>query len=317
MLTPTSSDPRFSARLLEKFPGRVLFDEPMAKHVAWQVGGPAEILIFPDTEEELLWLADEARTRGMAITILGGGTNVLISDQGIQGITLSITRGFQGIQVIRRNEEATWVQAGAGVAKKELLDWSVENGLSGLEFSSGIPGTVGGGIFMNAGTKYGTYGDIIDQVRIFDFKSGPKAVDKSCISFGYRSQTALRTGVVTSVTFRLNAASSESVAGTIQRIIEERRAKQPLDFPSCGSTFRNPEGLSAGRLIEKAGLKGTRIGGAEISLQHANFILNTGTATAEDIENLIQLAKSRVKALCNVDLDCEIIRLGPSGTIIS
>jgi len=183
--------------------------------------------------------------------------------------------------------------------------------LAGLEFSAGVPGTLGGGIFMNAGTKYGCYADTLKELRLFDFDCGAQHFRREDLHFGYRHQTAVKGTLVTEVVFALRPGNSVALRNEVDRIIAERAEKQPLDFPSCGSTFKNPsEGLSAGRLIERAGLKGTTIGGAEISLKHANFILNKGNAKASDILSLIAIVKKQVRQQFNVHLECEVIILG-------
>jgi len=196
------------------------------------------------------------------------------------------------------------------VSKPELLEWAVQGGFTGLEFSSGVPGTIGGGIFMNAGTKYGCYGDILKELRLFDFSTGAQTFSRKEFHFGYREQTAVKNRLVLWAIFELIRGEPKAIRTEVNRIIQERADKQPLDFPSCGSTFKNPEGYSAGRLIEKAGLKGRTVGGAQISEKHANFILNKGNATAQDILDLIQIAKDTVQSQLGVTLECEVIILG-------
>jgi UDP-N-acetylmuramate dehydrogenase len=301
----------FSDSLRNKFADRVLFDEPLAKYLAYSVGGPADALIFPYDEEELVWISDKCREAQVPITIVGTGTNLLVRDEGIRGVTLSLAKAFQKIEVVAKNSDGSiHVRAGGGIGKPQLLEWAAGEGLTGLEFSSGVPGTIGGGIFMNAGTKYGCYGDILKDLRLFDFKSGGRNVSRSEAHFGYREQTAVKDTLVVWATFELKAGDKTAIRAEIDRIIAERAAKQPLDHPSCGSTFKNPEGHSAGRLIEKAGLKGTRIGGAEISEKHANFILNKGNASANDILSLIRIVKEKVRSEFGIALECEVIILG-------
>lgn len=308
MSISNSSKGLFKAR----FGARALFDERLAPYLAYRVGGPADCLVFPETEEDLVWIAETAKAIGEPITIIGNGTNLLVADRGIRGITVSLLRAFQDISYDDSAPPGEiWVRTGGGVEKARLLEWAIREGLSGLEFSSGVPGTIGGGIFMNAGTKYGCYGDILRRLRLFDFVNGARELGRGEAHFGYREQTAVKGSLVTSVTFELKRGDAAVIRAEVNRIIAERAEKQPLDFPSCGSTFKNPpEGLSAGRLIEKTGLKGLTVGGAEVSTKHANFILNKGDATAGDILALIDIIKAKVKETFQVQLECEVIVLG-------
>lgn len=295
----------------KRFGKNVLFNEPLKNHLAYRVGGPADILVFPKTEDDLLWLSNVSESHQIPLTIIGRGTNLLVKDSGIRGITVSLEVSFKEIEEIRTTPEGnTWVRAGGGVAKADLLNWSIEKALTGLEFSSGVPGTIGGGIYMNAGTKYGCYGDVLKELRLFDFKEGAKTFTRDQFHFGYREQTAVKNSIVLWATFELKPKDSQAIQTEVNRIIQERAEKQPLDFPSCGSTFKNPDGFSAGRLIEKAGLKGLTIGGAQVSDKHANFILNKGNAKAQDILDLISRIKDEVKRQFGVTLECEVIILG-------
>lgn len=307
MSTNISSELRqtLTARLQD----RVRFDEPLAPYLAYRVGGPADILVFPKNEEELLWISSLAKQFSLPVTIIGTGTNLLVRDRGIRGVTISLAQAFREITVLENTAEMCTVRCGGGVSKPELLEWAIGQGLAGLEFSAGVPGTIGGGIYMNAGTKYGCYGDILKEVRLFDFGQGGRQYLKNELHFGYR-ESAVKGSLVVWATFELKPGNSTLMRQEVDRIIAERAEKQPLDFPSCGSTFKNPEGFSAGRLIEKSDLKGLTIGGAEISQKHANFILNKGNASAKDILTLIDIIKARVKERFGVALECEVIVLG-------
>jgi len=297
----------------DRFGDRVRFEERLATYLAYGVGGPAEILVFPKDEAELVWISDTSKKTGVPVTIIGTGTNLLVLDGGIRGIVVSLLHAFQDIEPLSPLPTPQ-VRCGGGVGKARLLEWAVEQGYAGLEFSSGVPGTVGGGIFMNAGTKYGCYGDILTELRLFDFKKGARTLKREEVHFGYREQNAVGKSLVTSVVFKLKPGDRAVLRAEVDRIIAERAEKQPLDYPSCGSTFKNPPtGISAGRLIEKAGLKGTVVGGAEISTKHANFILNKGNAKAADILGLIQLTKEKVRESFQVELECEVIILGDAG----
>lgn len=289
---------------------RARFNEPLAPYVAYRVGGPADILVFPREESDLVAISELSKQFLLPITIIGTGTNLLVRDEGIRGITVSLKEACLEIEPLETTKSHTLVRCGGGVLKADLLEWSIKHGLSGLEFSSGVPGTIGGGIFMNAGTKYGCYGDLIREVRLYDFEKGASQFPTNKALFGYREQKVVRKELVVWTTFELKPGDAVAIRNEVNRIIDERAAKQPLDFPSCGSTFKNPEGYSAGRLIEKCGLKGLSMGGAQVSEKHANFILNRGGASARDILGLIDIIKDRVKSEFSVQLECEVIVVG-------
>lgn len=293
------------------FGPEVLFDEPLKNHLAYRVGGPADLLVFPRDEADLKWISTQAKAHELPVTVIGRGTNLLVKDGGIRGITVSLEKAFKEIELLPEEESGSVkVRVGSGVGKPELLQWAIEQSLTGLEFSSGVPGTIGGGIYMNAGTKYGCYGDILKELRLFRFSGDAKTYSRDQFHFGYREQTAVKDSIVVWAVFELKPGDKKTIQNEVNRIIEERKEKQPLHFPSCGSTFKNPEGFSAGRLIEKAGLKGLRVGGAQVSEKHANFILNTGDAKASDILELIETIKKRVNEEFQVTLECEVIILG-------
>lgn len=302
----------FRSELRNRLDVRVRFDEPLKPYMAYRIGGPADVLVFPASEAELTWLSDQAAQNSVPITVVGTGTNLLVHDDGIRGIVILLENAFDQIEVVEHQAEAVLVRAGGGVTKPHFLDWACDNGLTGLEFSSGVPGTVGGGIYMNAGTKYGSYSDILTELRLFSFKNGPSCCRREELFFGYREQTAVKEAIVVSATFKLRKGDHNAIRREVQRIIAERAKKQPLDLPSCGSTFKNPPGFSAGRLIERCDLKGLRVGGAEISAKHANFILNTGDAMAADVLTLIDIATATVKYRTGVTLENEVILLGGS-----
>lgn len=300
----------FRDELTARFSGRVRFDEPLGSYMAYRIGGPADALVFPQSEEELSWLVAAVRSRSIPLTVLGTGTNLLIHDDGIRGVALCLGPGWDAIETLIEDSQGVIIRCGGSVAKARLLSWACENGLTGLEFSSGVPGSIGGGVFMNAGTKYGSYGDILEELRLFSFSAGPIQLKREQLYFGYREQTAVKDAVIVWVTFRLRRGVKETIRAEIDRIITERTDKQPLGHPSCGSTFKNPPGFSAGRLIERSGLKGLRVGGAEISQKHANFILNTNNAKAADITTLMDIIVCSVRSRSGITLEPEVIMLG-------
>lgn len=311
MSTKTYFNTETKDALKKKLGSKVLFNEILSTHVAYGVGGPADALVFPETAEDLIWISSFAKDKKIPLTIIGTGTNLLVRDEGIRGITISLAKAFKEIAYVSdKSVPEPLIRVGGGVSKPELLTWAIKEGLTGLEFSAGVPGTIGGGIYMNAGTKYGSYGDILKKLTLFDFKDGVKHYNREELHFGYREQNAVGKNLVIETVFQLKKGDSTTIQTEVDRIIQERAEKQPLDYPSCGSTFKNPEGYSAGRLIEKTGLKGTTIGGAQISLKHANFILNKGNAKAQDILDLIQIVKERVWQQFGVKLENEVIVVG-------
>lgn len=306
----------YSPEVYSEFAGaledRVLFNHELAPYVAYQIGGPSDILVFPQTERDLLSVWTLAKKFHLPVTIIGTGTNLLVDDEGIRGVTMHFKNSFKEIKILREEKDTVLIECGGGTLKPDLLEWAIQKGFTGLEFSSGVPGTIGGGIFMNAGTKYGSYGDILREVLFFSFETGkPLRVKTHSENFGYRHQSLVsKETLVVNTVMELKRGNSETIRTEVNRIIQERAEKQPLDFPSCGSTFKNPPGYSAGRLIEKAGLKGLCVGGAEISLKHANFILNKNRATSRDIQTLIKIIQKRVWEAFQVPLECEVILLG-------
>ncbi len=296
---------------VHKLGARVSFGTPLWPYVSYRVGGPADILVFPKNISDLEAVDELAMGHGLTVTLIGQGSNVLVRDEGVRGIVLMMGEFEKKIQIHRRASEGCVVEVTASTLKQELLEWAISHGLSGLEFSTGIPGTVGGGIFMNAGTKYGSYGDILTSLSVYEFGGGGrKTFQREEISFSYREQDVIKNSAVVSATFQLKEGNVAKMRETVNSILSERAAKQPLHLPSCGSTFKNPPGYSAGRLIEASGLKGLRVGGAEISLKHANFILNVEKAKAKDILDLIDIIKETVKEKFQIALECEVIILG-------
>jgi UDP-N-acetylmuramate dehydrogenase len=292
------------------FSERVFFDEPMRSHVAYGIGGNADALVFPISIQELEMLRKIAG-RSIPITVIGSGTNLLVRDEGIRGITVMVGEAFSKIEIARSDAGRVWVRCGGGAKKETFLNWCAERGFGGLEFSTGIPGTVGGGIFMNAGTKYGCYAGVLEELVLWNWERGAVTLTGKGLNFGYRTQKSVReNALVLSAVFVLSSGDPKSIIDEIQRIFAERAAKQPLELPSCGSTFKNPEGHSAGRLIERCGLKGLRVGGAEISQKHANFILNKENATASDILTLIDISAHAVKSRFGIELEPEVRVVG-------
>lgn len=304
--------------------GRLLEHEPLSRWTAYGIGGPADALFEPANEDELCVALEAATKYNVPITSLGNGTNLLVRDGGVRGLVVYLAqRGRrdgldEGIDVIEETDTSALVRVSSRCAKARLLDFALDRGFAGLEFSAGIPGSLGGAVFMNAGTKWGSYGDVIERVHFFKPGDGRFTKTSAEIGFKYRGHgEGLLSGgtVVLAVEVRLSKTKPKAeIRALVDEILGYRGGKQPLELPNCGSVFKNPanSALGAGRLIEACGLKGKTVGGAQVSLKHANFILNLGGATSNDVETLIREVQAVVFAQRGVALETEVIVLGES-----
>jgi UDP-N-acetylmuramate dehydrogenase len=281
-----------------------LFDEPMARRTSWRVGGPADIYFKPSTIEELREFLRSLPTDA-PLTWMGLGSNILVRDGGIRGVVV-VTTGLEKI-LERRGENR--VRAGAGVSCARLARQCSKWGLGPAAFFAGIPGTVGGALAMNAGAFGGETWDRVAWVETIDRHGKLHRRERSEFEIGYRHVAGLDEQWFTAATFEFSVGDA-SAASDIKLLLARRNETQPIGQASCGSVFCNPRGAFAGELIERAGLKGRRIGGASVSEKHANFILNDGTATAADIESLIELVQAEVERACGVTLQREVRILG-------
>jgi UDP-N-acetylmuramate dehydrogenase len=288
---------------------RVAFDVPMARHTSLRVGGPADVLATPETREDLAELLAACKTHGLAHICLGAGFNTLVGDEGIRGVVISL-RKLRAVTV----EGSDAIRAEAGASHNSVMKFCVDQGRGGLEFGAGIPGTVGGWVTMNAGIGSREIVDVVLEIEVMS-ASQREAVtlQASELDFTYRALGGLPAGaVIVSALFSTSPSSPADVKAEIDRMLAARSDTQPLNVPSCGSVFKNPSGDFAGRLIEAAGLKGLRVGGAEISTVHANFITNTGGATATDVQALIRSAQEEVERKSGVRLVPEVRVIGGS-----
>lgn len=286
------------------FGERCVFDAPAADFTTYRAGGRAEALVSPGTPEELRRLAGWCRSASVPFLVLGRGSNVLVSDRGLPGVT-ALTRGLSGLRL-----EGNAVLAQAGAAWDDLARLSAEAGLAGLEKTSGIPGSVGGALRMNAGAFGQEASDRLVSLETFDGRGRPATLSRKDIRFGYRLAEGLEGLTIVSARFEFPAGSAADLSAERASVLAARAARQPLDLPSAGSVFRRPPGDYASRLIDAAGLKGLRVGGAEVSPKHAGFIVNTGGATASDIHALIREVQRRVREKTGVELRLEQILLG-------
>ncbi|MDA8354419.1 MAG: UDP-N-acetylmuramate dehydrogenase [Firmicutes bacterium] len=260
-------------------------NEPLSRHTTWRVGGPADILIYPRTKGELERTMAVIRKHGIPWRVIGKGSNLLVRDGGIRGAVIKMGNGLDEWRIDKDR-----VTAGGGLSFVKLSVLVSRQGLTGLEFAGGIPGTVGGAVFMNAGAHGSELSHVLESAEVL-LETGQWAVfSNQELQFSYRTSILQREkrGVVTEATFRLQEGDREQVLSAMAKLKDYRRQTQPLQYPCAGSVFRNPSGDHSGRLIEAAGLKGYRVGDAEVSTQHANFIINRGNATANDVLTLIE-----------------------------
>ena len=284
---------------------QILENEPMSRHTTFRVGGSADVLFLPESEEQLLQALSIAREAGVPCVVIGNGSNLVVKDGGIRGLVIALG---EGMAAIARAGETLTAWAGASLAR--VSAYAQASGLSGLEFASGIPGTLGGGCTMNAGAYGGQLSDVLVEARVLlDGEVRTLTVEE--MQMGYRTSLPLRRGgIVISARFALTPDDPEAIAARMRELNARRRDKQPLNYPSAGSTFKRPEGYFAGALIEQAGLKGKRVGGAQVSEKHAGFIVNTGGATAADILTLIGTVQDEVADRFGVRLETEVRILG-------
>ena len=284
---------------------QILENEPMSRHTTFRVGGPADVMFLPESEEQVVQALSLAREAQVPVIIIGNGSNLVVRDGGIRGLVIALG---EGMAAIVRVEHTVSALAGASLAR--VSAYAQASGLSGLEFASGIPGTLGGGCAMNAGAYGGQLSDVLIDARVL-LNGELRTLTAEAMQMGYRTSLPLREGgVVLSARFALTPDDPEAIAARMRELNARRRDKQPLDRPSAGSTFKRPEGYFAGALIEQAGLKGRRVGGAQVSEKHAGFIVNVGDATAADILTLIGVVQDEVEARFGVRLETEVRVLG-------
>jgi len=279
---------------------KIYYNEPMKKHTTFKIGGPAEIFIIPGNEEEIINILKS----GQKVTVIGNGSNLLVSDDGIKGIVLSISNCLKDINI-----DGEYIECGAGVSITKLAKIAQENGLSGVEWAYGIPGTVGGAIFMNAGAYGGQMSDVVVETDYINQNGEIVRINNEQHEFGYRKSIFNQLNdinIITKCKIKLKTSDKEKILELMEENLSKRRTKQPLEYPSAGSVFKRPEGYFAGQLIQEAGLKGFRIGDAAVSDKHAGFIINLGNATADDVKKLIKTIQEKVYQKNNVYLETEV-----------
>jgi len=307
MATGLPADVR--AGLAARFGSRVRFDEPMSRHTSFRIGGPADAWVEIESPDELAAVFALVRAGGAAAWTLGSGTNVLVSDRGIRGVVLHLGRGFRFIDWTIEGDAAS-VRAGASVPFKKLVYDAVERGFEGLEFGEGIPGSLGGGLTMNAGAFGGEIGRVVTALEGVHADGRVEELARERLAFQYRRLDLPAGWVITAVRLALRRGDAAAMAERVASAREKRRRHQPLGWPNAGSIFKNPPGAFAGRLLEDAGVKGLARGGARVSDVHANFIVNGGGATADDVHALMREMVERVEARCGVRLQPEVKLVG-------
>lgn len=280
---------------------RVLENEPLARHTTFRVGGPADVLFLPESAEELQRAMELAREAGEDCLVIGNGSNLLVRDGGVRGLVIKLAGPMSGVSV-----EGTAIRAQAGASLSQVSRAALQASLTGLEFASGIPGSLGGALAMNAGAYGGELSQVVREAMVL-MDGRVQTLSREELAMGYRTTRVLREGgIVLSAVLDLKEGDASQIAETMDDLNRRRREKQPLSFPSAGSTFKRPEGYFAGALIEQAGLKGYAIGGAQVSEKHAGFLINRGGATASDLLRLIEYVQERVYAQSGVRLETEV-----------
>ena len=283
----------------------IFMEEPMKKHTTFRVGGPADVLVQPD-ETALAAILALCRQYHVPYSFIGNGSNLLVGDKGIRGVVIEMTDRMGNIEV-----DGTKITAQAGAMLSKIANTAASNGLGGMEFAAGIPGSVGGAVVMNAGAYGGEMKDIIEKVYVLDENGAQLELDRDALDLGYRhSCIPEKKYIVTKVVLELVPRNEAEIRSEMKELNEKRAEKQPLQYPSAGSTFKRPEGYFAGKLIMDAGLRGYQVGGAQVSEKHCGFVINKGSATAADICQLMQDVSDKVQAQFGVVLEPEVKMIG-------
>ena len=288
---------------LEKENIKFAENESMKNHTTFKVGGEASVMIFPKSEQEVSAVVKACGNLGIRLVSIGNGSNLLVSDNGIKAAVLCFSNDFSEINLI--DEETIFAESGASLMK--VCRFALENNLSGLEFAFGIPGSCGGAAFMNAGAYGGEMKDVLYKCRHIDKDGNEGFLENEDMKLSYRHSAYYDNGcIITGIYLKLKKGNAEDIKAKMDDFLQRRKDKQPLEYPSAGSTFKRPEGYFAGALIEECGLKGKSVGGAEVSTKHAGFVINKGNATCEDILNLCRLCSETVMNEKGVKLEMEI-----------
>ena len=298
---------KFYEKLAEILPEeRIKTEEPMQMHTTFRVGGPADYFLMPQTPQEVQKVVSLCKEEGMPFYVIGNGSNLLVSDQGYRGVILQLYRNMSRIQV-----EGTVIRAQAGALLSAIAARAYENHLTGFEFAAGIPGTIGGATVMNAGAYGGEMKDVLLRVTVLSPEGELLSIVKEEMELGYRTSVISKKGYITlEAEIGLSPGKQEEIKARMDDLRIRRTTKQPLEYPSAGSTFKRPEGYFAGKLIQDCGLAGYQVGGAQVSEKHCGFVINKEHATAADIDALMRQVSAKVKEQFGVTLEPEVKKLG-------
>lgn len=294
--------------LLEKKINReyIIEDEMMNKHTTFKVGGPADLYVIPRSEEELVYAIEVCKSENVPYYVIGNGSNLLVTDKGFRGVIIEVYRQMSDITV-----EGNCITAYAGALLSKIANTALEHGLTGLEFAHGIPGALGGAVTMNAGAYDGEMKQVLESATVIDDKGQVRTLSSDELELEYRKSIISRLGyTVIKATMRLEDGDKEAISAKMKDLMQRRRDKQPLEYPSAGSTFKRPVGHFAGKLIMDAGLRGYQLGGAQVSEKHCGFVINKDHATCQDILDLIHYIQEEVKSKFDVQIEPEVKMIG-------
>ncbi|MGN0339399.1 MAG: UDP-N-acetylmuramate dehydrogenase [Lachnospira sp.] len=284
----------------------VRINEPMKNHTTFKIGGPAQYYVTPESVTQIQEVVSLCRNMNIPLHVIGNGSNILVGDDGVDGVVLALFNTFSDYEI---KDNVITAQAGMSLIKLAVI--ALREGLTGLEFASGIPGSVGGAVYMNAGAYDGQMKDVVTSVTVLDEAGNIRILGRDELDMGYRTSAVAKNNmIVLQVVIELKSGDKEQIKARMNQLSELRKQKQPLEYPSAGSTFKRPEGYFAGKLIADAGLKGYSIGGAAVSEKHAGFVVNMGGATAKDVVELTDYIKKRIMEQFGVTLELEIKRIG-------
>lgn len=298
-------------KIIERFSNllgneKVRINEPMNRHTTFRIGGPADYFLLPSSSEEVKGILEICKEESLQYFILGNGSNLLVSDEGYRGVIIQLYRNYGGLTV-----EGTEIRAGAGVLLSQIAATARNESLTGFEFAGGIPGTLGGAVVMNAGAYGGELKDVLKEAVVMDREGNIFTVPVEKLAMGYRTSLVKTAGyLVLEAVISLKKGSQEEIRDTMKDLTDRRISKQPLEYPSAGSTFKRPEGYFAGKLIMDAGLRGYQVGGAQVSEKHCGFVINKGNATAADVCRLMADVQAKVQEQFGVTLEPEVKFLG-------
>ena len=285
---------------------KVLTAEPMASHTTFRIGGPADFFVLPENVEELTCVLKLCAEEGVPYFILGNGSNLLVGDKGFRGVVIQLYKNFDGIEI-----QGTTIKARAGAMLIRVAKEAAGAGLTGLEFASGIPGTMGGAMVMNAGAYGGEMKDVVTSVLVLTKEGEIRTLTSEEMNFRYRGSVIEDEGyIVLETVMELKEGDPVVIRSRMEELLLQRRTKQPVEYPSAGSTFKRPEGYFAGKLIMDAGLRGYQVGGAKVSEKHCGFVINAGGATAADVMQLMKDVSEKVEEKFGVGLEPEVKRIG-------